>query len=286
MIVTRFAPSPTGFLHLGHAYSAAFAWQKARHGGGKFLLRIEDIDPTRCRDEYITAIEEDLAWLGLAWERPVRLQSRHFGDYQAALDKLRGKNLLYPCFCSRKDIMAEIADSGHAPHPASQGPEGVVYPGICRHLSSAERERRMESGMPYCWRLDMERAMKSVGELNWLDEGRGAMAANPQDFGDIVLARKETPASYHLAVTVDDALQGVTCVTRGEDLLRATDVHRLLQALLELPAPFYHHHRLLTDVAGRRYAKRDKAMTLRALRENGASPSEVMNMVGGWPVFG
>ncbi len=275
MPVTRFAPSPTGYLHLGHAYAAAFAAQQAGEGG-RFLLRIEDIDPTRCHAEFITAIFEDLHWLGLRWEEPVLRQSQNFPAYAAALAQLRERGLLYPCFCTRKAIADEIAAAGHAPH----GPEGARYPRLCHGLSPDERQARMMAGASYCWRLDMVAAARQAGPLAWHDAAHGAQQARPEDFGDIVLARKETPAAYHLAVVVDDAAQGVTLVTRGTDLLRATDVHRLLQALLGLPVPAYHHHRLLTDSAGRRYAKRDQSVTLRHLRAAGAAPVSIWQAIG------
>jgi glutamyl-Q tRNA(Asp) synthetase len=273
---TRFAPSPTGLLHLGHAYSALTAFDRARRDGGRFLLRIEDIDTTRCREPFVTAILDDLAWLGLDWEQPVRRQSQHFDDYQAALDRLTGLGLIYPCFCTRKDIEAEMARSGHAPH----GQEGPLYPGTCRHLDPAQRTERMAAGRPFALRLDVAQAQAITGPLYWQDEFAGRVEARPGLFGDVVLARKDTPTSYHLAVTVDDALQGVTLVTRGMDLFDATHVHRLLQALLGLPVPDYSHHRLLTDASGRRFAKRDKALTLRALREAGNSPRDIRTMVG------
>ncbi|CAA7627469.1 tRNA glutamyl-Q(34) synthetase GluQRS [Magnetospirillum sp. SS-4] len=272
MIVTRFAPSPTGELHLGHAHSALFAHGEAMRAGGRFLLRIEDIDQSRCRPEFADSILADLAWLGLDWEKPVRRQSDHFDDYRAALERLEAAGLLYPCFCTRKDIV----QAGNAPH----GPDGPVYPGICRPLSAAERHDRIQSGIAYALRLDMTAATERVGALNWHDRAAGWVEARPDLFGDVVLARKDTPTSYHLAVTVDDAAQGVTLVTRGEDLFAATHVHRLLQALLGLPVPDHAHHRLLTDAEGRRYAKRDRSLTLRALREAGASPARVRDMAG------
>ena len=273
--VTRFAPSPTGRLHLGHAHSALFAATQAGKAG-RFLLRIEDIDSGRCRDEFVDGIEEDLGWLGLEWERPVRRQSEHFDDYRAALARLAARDLLYPCFCTRKDIADEVARSGHAPH----GPDGVLYPGLCRRLDPAERADRMAAGEPHALRLDMIQAIKQAGPLRWLDHAAGPQVATPEIFGDVVLARKDTPTSYHLAVTVDDALQDVTLVTRGVDLFAASHVHRLLQALLELPAPDYHHHRLLTDDSGKRFAKRDRSLTLQALREAGHSAAEVRAMAG------
>lgn len=274
-IVTRFAPSPTGRLHLGHAHSALFAAAQAGPGG-RFLLRIEDIDPGRCREEFIDGIFEDLAWLGLTWEQPVRRQSRHLDDYRAALGRLDGMGLLYPCFCTRKDIADEVARAGHAPH----GPDGVLYPGLCRGLDATEREARMAAGEPYALRLDMSAACDRAGRLGWHDRAAGLQVATPEIFGDVVLARKDTPTSYHLAVTVDDALQNVTLITRGEDLFAATHVHRLLQALLDLPVPDYHHHRLLTDESGRRFAKRDRSLTLESLRDAGRSPEEVKQLAG------
>ena len=274
-VVTRFAPSPTGYLHLGHAYSALVGWRAARESGGRFLLRLEDIDRTRCRPEFAAAIPEDLAWLGLDWDGPVRVQSEHFADYRAALDRLAAAGLLYPCFCTRAAIKAEVARAAAAPH----GPEGPLYPGTCRALSAAERERRIEAGESFAIRLDMGAALARCGPLFWEDERRGRIAADPASHGDVVLARKDTPASYHLAVTVDDALQGVTLVTRGEDLFSATHVHRLLQALLDLPVPHWRHHRLLTDARGKRFAKRDRALTLRGLREAGYTPKAVLEVV-------
>lgn len=275
-IVTRFAPSPTGRLHLGHAFSALFAFDVARAGGGRFLLRVEDIDPGRCREDFVQGIEADLLWLGLDWEHPVRHQSEHMDDYRAALSRLNDLSLLYPCFCTRKDIQEEVARAGHAPH----GPDGVLYPGTCRHLSEAERRRRLEAGEEHALRLDMSRACGLVRSLSWRDREAGLVTAMPQIFGDVVLARKDTPTSYHLAVTVDDALQGVTLVTRGVDLFVATHVHRLLQALLDLPVPDYHHHRLLTDETGRRYAKRDRSLTLDTLRRSGRTPADIRAMIG------
>ncbi len=276
MIVTRFAPSPTGLLHLGHAHAALFAHRAACAAGGRFLLRIEDIDVGRSRPEFVAAIEEDLAWLGLDWERPVRRQSRHMDDYRAALDRLAAMGLIYPCFCTRAEIEAEIARASGAPH----GPDGPVYPGTCRHLTAAERAARIDAGAAFALRLDMAQATARAGTLEWHDRARGTITAHPEAFGDVVLARKDTPASYHLAVTVDDALQGVTLVTRGEDLVPATDIHRLLQALLDLPVPDYHHHGLILDDAGRRLAKRDRAATLRDLREAGRTPAEARALAG------
>ena len=274
-IVTRFAPSPTGHLHLGHAFSALFAWNAARENGGRFLLRLEDIDRGRCRPEFADAILEDLAWLGLDWDGPVRRQSEHFADYEAALRRLDAMGVLYPCFCTRRDIEAEIAAAGSAPH----GPDGPIYPGICRHRSPDERAARIAAGQPYALRLDVGKAADIAGELTWHDRGAGTLRADPLRHGDVVLARKDTPTSYHLAVTVDDDLQGVTLVTRGQDLMAATDIHRLLQALLGLHVPDYHHHPLLTGPDGRRYAKRERSLTLAALREAGHSAEAVRRMV-------
>jgi len=276
MIVTRFAPSPTGRLHLGHAHSALLGHRRAREAGGRFLLRIEDIDPTRCREEFVTGIVEDLAWLGLAWDGEIRRQSRHMADYRQALDRLEASGLLYPCFCTRAEIRAEVARSGAAPH----GPDGIHYPGTCRSLSEPERRERIVDGRPYALRLDMRKAVSAAGPLEWHDRLRGMRRAAPERFGDVVLGRKETPASYHLAVTVDDAIQGVTLVTRGEDLLEATDVHCLLQALLGLPTPDYEHHALIRDSEGRRLAKRDQVPALADMRAAGASPEEVRAWAG------
>jgi glutamyl-Q tRNA(Asp) synthetase len=283
MIVTRFAPSPTGYLHLGHAFSALTAFGAAERDGGRFLLRIEDIDLTRCRPEYGSAIAEDLAWLGLTWERPVRRQSMHLSDYQGALNRLDERAVLYPCFCTRKEIAQEIARAASAPH----GPEGPHYPGTCRNLSHDERTQRIAAGASYALRLDVRRAREQVsGPLLFEEQGAGpegetgVQEATPELFGDVVLARKEMPTSYHLSVAVDDALQGVTLVTRGNDLFPATHLQRLLQALLSLPTPRYAHHRLLLDASGKKFSKRDGAVTLRELRKKGMSPREVLHLCG------
>jgi glutamyl-Q tRNA(Asp) synthetase len=277
--VTRFAPSPTGRLHLGHAHSALLGWQAARQAGGRFLLRIEDIDPVRCRPEFTDAILEDLAWLGLDWDGPPRIQSRHLPEYRAVLDRLDGMGLLYPCFCTRAEIAREVAAIGHAPH----GPEGLLYPGTCRRLDAATRAARIAAGEPYALRLDMPAALARLppGPLEFEEEGRGCLRCDPARFGDVVLARKDIPASYHLCVTHDDALQGVTQVIRAEDLLPATDLHRLLQALLGWSAPCYRHHTLLLGPDGKRLSKRDNAPTLAALRESGHSPGAVREMALG-----
>lgn len=275
-IVTRFAPSPTGRLHLGHAYSALFATRATEQAGGRFILRIEDIDNNRCRPEFEDGIYEDLAWLGMVWERPVRRQSENMADYRSALARLEAMDLIYPCFCTRRDIQTEIAGAGHAPH----GPDGPLYPGTCRDLPAATREARRAAGESHALRLDMIRAADMAGPLSFTDRAHGRIAVDGPGCGDAVLARKDTPTSYHLSVTVDDALQGVTLVTRGEDLLHATHIHRILQALLELPEPEYHHHRLLAGEDGKRFAKRDRSLTIQALREAGKTPAEVRAMAG------
>jgi glutamyl-Q tRNA(Asp) synthetase len=269
-VVTRFAPSPTGKLHLGHAWSALQAHDFARARGGAFLLRIEDIDPGRARAEHVDSIIEDLLWLGLNWDGEIAYQSERLDLYSEALDRLMSDGLVYPCFCTRAEVAAEIAASASAPH----GPEGPVYPGTCRKLPASERKMRM-SERPHAWRLDMVRALQGTGPLHWL-EGDQAVTASPEIFGDVVIARKDAPASYHLAVTIDDSAQGISDVVRGADLRSSTHVHRLLQALLELRSPVYHHHDLLLDLQGRRLAKREGAPTLMKLREAGHDPVELV----------
>ena len=267
-IVTRFAPSPTGALHIGHAASAILAHDRARASGGRFLLRIEDIDGARSREAHIDGIVADLRWLGLDWDGFCR-QSTRLALYEAALSRLRADGLLYPCFCTRAEIAAEVAAALTAP----QGDAPPPYPGICRTIDAAMRAHRL-AREPHCWRLDMAAACARHPVLEWHDEGAGRVAAMPQAAGDVVLARKDAPASYHLAATVDDADQGITHVIRGADLFAATHVHRLLQALLALPTPVYCHHPLVTDAEGRRLAKRDGAPTLAAHRlagEDGAA---------------
>jgi glutamyl-Q tRNA(Asp) synthetase len=271
MTVSRFAPSPTGRLHLGHAWSALLAFDLARSRGGAFLLRIEDIDPGRSRPEHVDAIVEDLAWLGLNWDGEIIFQSRRLPLYAGALERLKARGLVYPCFCTRAAIAAEIAASATAPH----GPDGPHYPGTCRILSADERERRMAEE-PHAWRLDAAKAAEAAGPLYWRD-GDTEVQAEPEAHGDVVLARKDAPTSYHLAVTVDDAAQGVTDVVRGRDLYAATDVHRLLQALLGLPTPLYHHHELLLDEGGRRLAKRRGAPTLADLRAAGVEAGQLVD---------
>lgn len=282
-IVTRFAPSPTGYLHLGHAFAALTAAEFAARAGGRFLVRIEDTDRTRARPEYEAAIFEDLAWLGLQWGEPVRRQSEHFGDYAHALDVLKGLGCAYPCFCTRKDIEAEFAASVNAP----QGPDGPIYSGTCRALPESERAQRLARGDGHAWRLDVAAALARLdGPLTFEELGggpngeRGTIAVKADLFGDVVLARKDAPASYHLAVVVDDALQGVTLVTRGNDLFAAAHVQRLLQALLNLPVPQYSHHRLILDASGKRLAKRDQATTLKHLRAGGWTPTRVREALG------
>lgn len=276
MIVTRFAPSPTGYLHLGHAFAALTAFDTAQAFRGRFLLRIEDLDMARARHEFETAIFADLRWLGLTWEMPVMRQSARAEAYRTAIRKLEAMGMVYPCFCTRKEIAEEVARSIEAPH----GPEGPLYPGTCRALTPEVRRARMASE-PYALRLDVGKAAKRVGRLIFEEKGtgpngeRGVIVCEPALFGDIVLARKAMPAAYHLAVVVDDAFQGVTLVTRGHDLFAATHVQRLLQVLLGLPAPAYAHHRLILDENGKKFSKRDQAMTLRSLQEAGLSPTDI-----------
>jgi glutamyl-Q tRNA(Asp) synthetase len=273
MIVTRFAPSPTGLLHLGHAFAAITAFET----GDRFLLRIEDIDIARCRAEFVDAIFDDLRWLDLRWEEPVLRQSDRREAYHFALGMLDANGLLYPCFCTRKEIAEEAARAAEAPH----GPDGPIYPGTCRHLSRTERDARIERGDPFVLRLDSAKGAALAEPLTFTEFGAGpngeagTIAVDPLLFGDVVLARKDIPAAYHLAVVVDDAFQGVTRVTRGNDLFAATHVQRLLQVLLDLPEPQYAHHRLILDAAGKKFAKRDHAVTLRSLRESGVTPTDI-----------
>jgi glutamyl-Q tRNA(Asp) synthetase len=284
--IFRFAPSPNGHLHLGHAYSALLNDEMARAADGRLLLRIENIDTARCRPEYEAAILDDLQWLGIAWQRGVRRQSGHFDDYQAAVEKLEAMGLLYPSFESRSEIAALVAErdrQGHWP----RDPDGVpLYPGRARKMPKAERERRRREGEPFALRLAIDAAVARAGVLTWNETGcgpqgqSGIVAAAPQMWGDVVLARKEAPTSYHLAVTIDDALQGVTDVVRGQDLFWSTGIHRLLQALLGLPEPTYHHHRLILDAGGRKLSKSTLATSLRELRASGATPADVRRMVG------
>lgn len=273
----RFAPSSNGYLHLGHAYSALLNSEMARACGGRFLLRIENIDTERCQPEYEREIIEDLHWLGLDFERPVRRQSEHFDDYARALGALRSNGLIYPCFCTRGDIMAAASSRPGWPRDPDGSP---LYPGSCKRLSQSEQDRRRASGAAFSERIDIDAALAAAkGPLGWRELGPlGAnlreIVADPAAWGDAVLARKDTPASYHIAVVVDDALQGVTQVVRGEDLFAATSLHRLLQVLLGLPAPDYCHHRLLLDASGRKLSKSLRAKPLRALRKEGLNPAE------------
>jgi len=285
--VTRFAPSPTGQLHLGHAYSAALAFDAARHAGGRFVLRIEDIDLGRSRAESEAGILRDLGWLGLSWEQPVRRQSEHLGDYEAALDRLRADGLVYRCFKTRREVTEDIA---RAPHSAGEGAYGAVYLGPTTPMNADEENTRLAANEPFAWRLSLKAARAQLGAgwdaLMFHEEGAGPdgrtgdLKAQPELLGDAILARKDAPTSYHLAVVCDDALQGVTHVIRGEDLFHVTHLHRLLQVLLDLPTPIYRHHILITDEHGRRFAKRDKAVTLEALREAGVSPGEIRERLG------
>lgn len=284
--VFRFAPSPNGYLHLGHAYSALINHEMARALGGALLLRIEDIDTARCRPEFEQAIYEDLHWLGLNWEEPVRRQSEHFDAYAEALAHLDRQGLVYPCFCSRSAVASALTAESAWPRDPDGSP---LYPGTCRHLTPAQRAERLAAGQPAALRLDMAAALKHVQErtgqkFGWREYGRGMQGrevmAEPALWGDAVLSRKDIPASYHIAVVVDDALQGVTDVVRGEDLYMATSLHRLLQLLLDLPAPCYHHHELLRDAAGRKLSKSLRAKSLRTLRHEGLSPEQVRGRLG------
>jgi glutamyl-Q tRNA(Asp) synthetase len=276
-MITRFAPSPTGALHLGHAHAAWFAHRSARAAGGRFLLRIEDIDPARCRPEHAVAIGEDLRWLGLYWDGPIRVQSAHLAEYDAARRSLAARGLLYPCFCSRADVAREIAASASAPH----GPDGApLYPGTCRRLGQAERAEKIAAGLPHAWRLDMAAALAEAPGLTLHEAGEGRIACTPEGFGDVVLGRRDAPASYHLCATHDDAATGVTLVTRGADLKPAAHLHRLLQQLMGWAETGFAHHRLILDAQGRRLSKRDHAATLRALRDAGATPAEVLRLAG------
>lgn len=284
--VFRFAPSPNGHLHLGHAYSAVVNFDRARESDGRLLLRIEDIDATRCRPEFEAAIYEDLDWLGIVWETPVRRQSEHLADYRAALEKLSALGLIYPAFESRAEIARLIA-AREADGPWPRDPDGApLYPGDAKSLSAGERSRLIDSGAPYALRLDMAAACQLVSDLAWHELGEGPdgerslVAALPQAWGDVILARKETPTSYHLSVVVDDALQGVSEIVRGQDLFHATSVHRLLQALLGLPEPAYRHHALIRGADGRKLSKSDRSTGLRELRAAGVSPAGIRMCVG------
>jgi len=283
--VFRFAPSPNGYLHLGHAYSALLNFDLARRQQGRFLLRIEDIDPTRCRPDYEAAIYEDLAWLGIRWDEPVRRQSEHLADCRAALDRLTAQGLVYPSFESRAEV-ARLVAQREAAGPWPRDPDGApLYPGAAKLMSADERTRLIERGVPYALRLDMAAACAAAGELSWIDRGEGpgaetgTVVAAPQAWGDVILARKEVPTSYHLSVVIDDALQGVTEVVRGQDLFLATAVHRLLQRLLGLPVPIYRHHRLIRDDLGGKLSKSTGSTGLRELRAAGATPADIRLLV-------
>ena len=270
-VVTRFAPSPSGPLHVGHLLAALQARRLADAHGGSCLLRVEDIDQRAQHREYLDLMYEDLEWLGLHFDGEVMVQTQRFGTYQAVLDRLREMGLLYPCFCTRSEIKAQLAELGRAPHATL----GYLYPGTCRRLSDDAVAERLASGMPHCWRLDMQRVQDLIGCPTWHDMRRGTQRCVPTAYGDVVLARKDFPASYHLAVVVDDAAQGVTHVTRGEDLFESTHIHRALQAVLGLPVPLYCHHSLLRDNEGKRLAKRDGARSIASLREAGYTPQQV-----------
>ena len=269
-VITRFAPSSTGHLHLGHAYSAWLGWQRARISGGSFLVRLEDIDTPRCKPEYVDSILEDLRWLGLEWDGDVRLQSDFLPDYSNAISKLHARGVLYPCFCSRSEIARALA----APHGGER-----KYPGTCRHMSLAERNARLANGDNYALRLNVELALEAVWDFGFYEEDIGYIDGRPETLGDVVLGRRDHLVSYHLCVVCDDAAQRISHVTRGQDLFDATHTHVLLQRLLGLPTPTYAHHPLVLDAAGRRLAKRDGAATLRGMREAGVSPATVLSQL-------
>jgi glutamyl-Q tRNA(Asp) synthetase len=285
--VFRFAPSPNGFLHLGHAFSALLNFDLAQASGGRFLLRIEDIDKARCTADYEAAIYEDLAWLGLTWEQPVRRQSEHMAEYRAALARLADMDLLYPSFESRGEIARLVAEREAGGQVWPRDPDGApLYPGRARSFSRGEREERVAAGAPYALRLDMAEAVQRVGALTWTEPSpvaQGAtveIPADPLAWGDVALARKEIATSYHLSVAVDDATQSVTEVVRGQDLAAATSVHRILQALLGLPVPRYRHHHLVLDAEGDKLSKSTNATGLRELRAQGVTPRDIRRMVG------
>ncbi len=275
VVRTRFAPSPTGRLHLGHVLAAQVAHDLARREGGGFLLRHEDIDGTRVREEYYAGIEEDLRWLGLAWDGPALRQSTRIAAYEGALERLRAMGLVYPCYCTRREIQDEVGAMVAAP----QGPEGPLYPGTCRGLPGEEQQRKLAGAATHAWRLDARKASELTGPLSFTDLRRGTLAVDPCLLGDVVLARRDIGTAYHLAVVVDDAYQEISHVTRGEDLLPSTHVHRLLQVLLGLPEPVYLHHRLVLDAQGRRLAKRHDALAIAALRQAGMSATEVLALL-------
>jgi glutamyl-Q tRNA(Asp) synthetase len=275
-IVTRFAPSPTGLLHMGHAYAAWVAREVSQQSTkGRFLLRFEDIDTPRVKPPYYDAIETDLQWLGLSWDDTPLRQSMRSDAYQSALAKLKSISAIYPCFCTRSEILAETARIPSAPH----GPDGPPYPGTCRALSTAEQQEKIEAGIAHSWRLDSALASKLSGPLDFTDLRFGQTRVDPSLLGDVILARKDIGPAYHLAVVVDDAFQGITHVTRGEDLLQSTHVHRLLQAMLKLPAPIYFHHPLVPDENGKRLAKRADSQSIASLRASGKSPQEIFALI-------
>ena len=284
--VFRFAPSPNGYLHLGHAYSALLNFDLARASGGRFLLRIEDIDAARCRPEFEAAIYEDLAWLGISWEAPVRRQSEHFARYREAVEQLSAMGIVYPGFESRAEIARLVAERETAA-PWPRDPDGApLYPGAAKSLPVEERSRLIGQGVPYALRLDVAAAGARANHFTWMEQGEGPegetgmVSARPEAWGDVILARKETPTSYHLSVVIDDALQGVTDVVRGRDLFWSTSVHVLLQHLLGIPQPVYRHHRLIEDASGQKLSKSTKATGLRELRGQGATPAEVRRLIG------
>lgn len=270
-MITRFAPSPTGHLHLGHALAAWIAFDVAQREGGSMLLRFEDIDITRVREEYYAAIEDDLRWLGISWHGTPWRQRDRGHVYDAALARLRDLGMVYPCFCTRK----EIAMMASAPQQGD-GQEGILYPGTCRTLSEEECLQRMAQSSSWAWRLDAHQAVAACGVLSWNDRRKGKVLLDATRLGDVVIARKDIGVSYHLAVVVDDAAQDVSLVTRGEDLWASTHVHVMLQRLLNLPQPQYEHHALVCDANGKRLAKRDEAMSLRQMRAAGISPEEIL----------
>ncbi len=274
-IVTRFAPSPTGNLHLGHALAAWEARSLADRFSGRCVLRMEDIDQTRCRPEFVEGILEDLDWLGIRFDGPMMIQSSRFSAYEHALQALKDRGVLYPCFCTRREIAAEAAAMGGAP----QGGSVDAYPGTCRLLDKGRRKELLKSGKPYSWRLDCHAAARITGPLLWRDMRFGEQVCHPEKLGDVILGRKDCAASYHIAVVVDDAAQGVTHVSRGEDLFPVTGIHRTLQALLGLPVPQWYHHRLVRDASGRRLAKRDRSLSLREMRAAGMRPEDVFRLM-------
>lgn len=275
--ITRFAPSPTGHLHIGHAFSAWTAFQAAVEAEGRFILRMEDIDTVRCKREFEQVVLDDLIWLGLDWEEPVRRQSEHFADYAGVLERLRALRVVYRCFKTRREIMEDIARAPHEP--------GEVYRGPVSPMGADEEASRMEAGDAYAWRLSLARSRDALGPrfaaMRYLEDGQGEQVADPDPLGDVILARKDVGTSYHIAVVHDDALQGISHVIRGEDLREMTPLHVLLQTLLDLPTPVYRHHRLLLDETGERFAKRNKSATLKALRENGVTPDALLSRFAG-----